>query len=105
MKTEIFQLNSVWWYFFPFQWGQKVVQKHESESSKYRIKTFQVGQVKYSTVDLKEDYLKLQIFYSNIIKYFLWQLEKYILIYAVSLLDNSCTGGYGILHVYESTVI
>lgn len=61
MKTEIFQLNSVWWYFFLFQWGQKVVQKHESESSKYRIKTFQVGQVKYSTVDLKEDYLKLQI--------------------------------------------
>lgn len=47
--------------FFFFQWGQKVVQKHESESSKYRIKTFQVGQVKYSTVDLKEDYLKLQI--------------------------------------------
>lgn len=37
------------------------MQKHESESSKYRIKTFQVGQFKYSTVDLKEDYLKLQI--------------------------------------------
>lgn len=37
------------------------MQKHESESSKYRIKTFQVSQVKYSTVDLKEDYLKLQI--------------------------------------------
>lgn len=37
--------------FFCFQWSQKVVQKHESESSKYRIKTFQVGQVKYSTVE------------------------------------------------------
>lgn len=82
------------------------MQKHESESSKYRIKTFQVGQVKYSTVyRFKRGLLKITNFYSNIIEYFLWQLEKYILIYAVSLLDNSCTGGDGILHVYESTVI
>lgn len=49
------------------------MQKHESESSKYRIKTFQVGQVKYSTGYLRFErgLVKITNFYSNIIEYFL----------------------------------
>lgn len=49
-----------------FQWGQKIVQKHESESSKYRVKTLQVSQ-DYFTVDLKEDYFYRFLFILQIL--------------------------------------